>query len=291
MRDMRPWNGNNNKIKQETKMKKNSRAAASITLALSLSLALPVWSQEIDLVEIVRNPAIGNYKGYAEFKMGHYANAATIWQALAERGNAEANFNLGILNEDGLGTPADMAAALAHYEKSAQAGSSKAQYRLALLYAAGVKVPKDAIKAEQWLTAAAANGDSEAQSMLSNQKASAPPTTARDQEFERAALLHASGKYKEAAAIWQPLAQQGDARSQRRLAWMMETGQGMARDLDGAGKLFRQSAEAGDADAQYALSVMLQTGKGQVQDPAQAEIWRERAAAQGHGPARDAAPR
>jgi TPR repeat protein len=72
---------------------------------------------------------------------------------------------------------------------------------------------------------------------------------------------------------------------------MMEAGQGMARDLYGAGKLFRQSAEAGDADAQYALSVMLQTGKGQVQDLAQAERWRERAAAQGHGPARDAAPR
>jgi TPR repeat protein len=266
-------------------------AASRITLTLSMALAMPAWSQEIDLAEIVRNPVIGNYKGYAEFKMGHYDAAATIWQALAERGNAEANFNLGILDEDGLGTRADMAAALAHYEKSAQAGSSKAQYRLALLYTAGVKVAKDPLKAEKWLTAAAQSGDSEAQAMLASQKASAQAISARDGDFQRAALLHASGQYGDAAAIWQRLAQQGDARSQRRLAWMMEAGQGMARDLDGAGKLFRQSAEAGDADAQYALSVMLQTGKGQVQDLAQAERWRERAAAQGHGPARDAAPR
>ena len=261
-------------------------AAARIALALALALPASAWSQEPDLVEIVRNPAIGNYKGYAEFKMGHYATAATIWQALAERGNAEANFNLGILDEDGLGTPADMKAAIAHYEKSAQAGSSKAQYRLALLYTAGIKVQKDTLKAEKWLKAAAANGDSEAQAMLTK----AAMTTPRDQDFERADLLHASGKYEEAATIWQRLAQQGDARSRSRLAWMMEAGQGMERNLDGAGKLFRQSAQAGDADAQYALSVMLQTGKGQVRDPVQAELWRQRAAAQGHGPARDAAP-
>jgi TPR repeat protein len=265
---------------------KKCSAAMRIALALALALPAAAWSQEIDLVEIVRNPAIGNYKGYAEFKMGHYANAATIWQALAERGNAEANFNLGILDEDGLGTQADMPAAIAHYEKSAQAGSSKAQYRLALLYTAGVKVPKDAVKAEKWLKAAAANGDSEAQAMLTKAATTAP----KDQDFQRAELLHASGKYADAAAIWQSLAQQGDARSQRRLAWMMEAGQGMQSDLDGAGKLFRQAAEAGDADAQYALSVMLQTGKGQPQDTAQAELWRQRAAAQGHGPARDAAP-
>ena len=270
------------------KYTKKCSVAARIALALALALALPAsaWSQEPDLVEIVRNPAIGNYKGYAEFKMGHYATAATIWQALAERGNAEANFNLGILDEDGLGTPADMKAAIAHYEKSAQAGSSKAQYRLALLYTAGIKVQKDTLKAEKWLKAAAANGDSEAQAMLTK----AAMTTPRDQDFERADLLHASGKYEEAATIWQRLAQQGDARSRSRLAWMMEAGQGMERNLDGAGKLFRQSAQAGDADAQYALSVMLQTGKGQVRDPVQAELWRQRAAAQGHGPARDAAP-
>jgi TPR repeat protein len=278
-------------------LKKYNMKKCSALALLALSLSVPAWAEEpglagLDLVEIVRNPAIGNYKGYAEFKMGHYATAATIWQALAQRGNAEADFNLGILDEDGLGTPSDMAAAIAHYEKSAQAGSSKAQYRLALLYKAGVKVPQDDARAKKWLTAAAANGDSEAQTMLANDAAAAgTATTPRDQEFQRAELLHASGRYADAAALWQRLAQQGDARSRSRLAWMMEAGQGMPRDLDGAARLFRQSAEAGDADAQYALSVMLQTGKGQQQDAAQAELWRQRAAAQGHGPAKAAAPR
>lgn len=268
------------------------QCTAAVLLALALGLSMPASAQEPDLAEIVRNPTIGNYKGYAEFKMGHYATAATIWQALAQRGNGEAHFNLGILHEDGLGTPQDMQAAIAHYEKSAQAGSSKAQYRLALLYKAGVKIPQDNARAKKWLTAAAANGDSEAQTMLAND-AAAPGTeamTARDQDYQSAELLHASGKYQAAAAIWQRLAQQDDARARSRLAWMMEAGQGMPRDLDGAARLFRQSAEAGDADAQYALSVMLQTGKGQEQNMAQAELWRQRAAAQGHGPATAAAP-
>ncbi|MDQ3195732.1 MAG: sel1 repeat family protein, partial [Pseudomonadota bacterium] len=63
------------------------------------------WAEEPDLDEIVRNPVIGNYKGYAEFKMGHYETARVIWEALAKRGNGEANFNLGTLYEDGLGVP------------------------------------------------------------------------------------------------------------------------------------------------------------------------------------------
>jgi hypothetical protein len=40
---------------------------------------------------------MGNYKVYTKFKMARYGNACKIWQGLAQRDNAEANFNLGIL--------------------------------------------------------------------------------------------------------------------------------------------------------------------------------------------------
>ena len=36
---------------------------------------------EDDLADVVRKPAIGLYKGYAEFKMAHYAEARQIWMA------------------------------------------------------------------------------------------------------------------------------------------------------------------------------------------------------------------
>jgi len=253
-------------------------------LAISMGfLASGASAQAPDLVEIVRNPIIGNFKGYAEFKMGQYGNARAIWEALAERGNAEAHFNLGILDEDGLGGAHNLKAALAHYEKSAIAGSGKAQYRLGLLYFSGATVPRDDVKAARWLGAAAAQGDQDAAALLAQLNgASATPA---QQDFFKADTLRAGGQNAQAVAIWRRLAQGGDMRSRTRLAWMLEAGMGASRDLDAAATLFRQSAQEGDAEAQYALGMMLQMGKGQALDPLQARAWWQRAALQGHRPA------
>ena len=254
-----------------------------LTLVLGTLPPSAAWAEEPDLVEIVRNPVIGNYKGYAEFKMAHYGNARAIWEALAQRGNAEANFNLGILDEDGLGVAQNIQAALAHYETAAVAGSARAQYRLGLLYSGSATVHRDEARAGKWLAAAAAQGDKDAAALLA--QLGGTPGTPAQQDFLKAETLRAGGQNQEAVAIWSRLARAGDTRSRSRLAWMLEAGVGIARDLDAAARLFRQSAEEGDADAQYALGVMLQTGKGQALDPAQAGMWLRRAAAQGNGPA------
>lgn len=243
-------------------------------------------TEELDLYEIVRNPVIGNYKGYAEFKMGHYGNARAIWEALEHKGNAQASFNLGILYEDGLGITQNNSKAIYYYDKAATAGSSKAQYRLGLLYSAGIKTPKDDKKAVKWLTAAAAQGDEDAAALLKQR--SSPAQSPRDKDFFHAENLHAAGNYKEAAVIWQDLSEAGDTRSRTKLAWMYEAGQGILRDLNKAATLFKQSAEEGDAEAQYALAVMLQTGKGQMQNTDAAQTWLQRAAAQGYAPAKEA---
>jgi len=255
---------------------------------LVLAMIASVWAsgasaQAPDLVEIVRNPIIGNFKGYAEFKMGQYDNARAIWEALAERGNAEAHFNLGILDEDGLGGAKHLQSALEHYEKSAIAGSGKAQYRLGLLYSNAATVPRDEVKAARWLAAAAAQGDQDAVTLLAQLDGAS--STPAQQDFLKAQALRAGGQNQQAVAIWRRLAQEGDTRSRTRLAWMLEAGVGTVRDLDAAATLFRQSAEEGDAEAQYALGVMLQTGKGQTSDPLQARTWWQRAALQGHRPA------
>lgn len=148
-------------------MSKCLRESLAVVAMIAISLQASVASaEEPDLVDIVRNPLIGNYKAYAEFKMAHYDTARAIWEALAQRGNAEANFNLGILHEDGLGVPPGIQAAVAHYEKAAVAGSSKAQYRLGLLYSVGAKIARDEVKADRWLAAATAQGDQDAVALL-----------------------------------------------------------------------------------------------------------------------------
>jgi uncharacterized protein len=121
---------------------------------------------EAELADLVQRPSIGLYKAYAEFKMADYASAGRIWQALAERGVAEAWFNLGILAEDGLGQPADPALALERYRRGAEAGSVKAQYRLGLLYLDGRLTEADPVQARRWLSEASAAGDEEAARML-----------------------------------------------------------------------------------------------------------------------------
>ncbi|MDX2367197.1 MAG: tetratricopeptide repeat protein [Colwellia sp.] len=251
-----------------------------IILLLAVLPVIELHAEEIDLNEILRNSSMANYKGYAEFKMAHYDNARKIWQALAQRGNAEASFNLGVLYEDGLGVSQDLAQALLHYETAAIGGSFKAQYRLGLLYFVGKTVPEDKIKAKRWLTEAAAEGDTDSIEML--KILSGASNSQRDEEFLRAETAHASGDYLQAANIWQRLADDNDIVSRTRLAWLYEKGLGVKRDLKQAAKLFRQSAMDGDADAQYALAVMLQTGKGQAQDLKESKLWLQSAADLGH---------
>jgi len=251
-----------------------------IMLLFSVLSSINLCAQEIDLDEILRNTSMANYKGYAEFKMAHYDNARKIWQALAERGNAEASFNLGVLYEDGLGVSQDLAQALLHYETAAVGGSFKAQYRLGLLYFTGKKVPLNKVKAKHWLTKAAAEGDRDSIDMLAI--LSGTNNSERDKAFLRAETAHASGDYREAAKIWQQLADDNDVISRTRLAWLYEKGLGVKRNLNHAAVLFRQSAMHGDADAQYALAVMLQTGKGQAKDLQESKRWLQSAAELGH---------
>ena len=118
------------------------RARATI-LILALILCGRAGAQDSTPGDWTRNPAMGNYKAYAEFKMGRYEKAREVWQMLAGLGNADALFNLAILAEDGLGEPPDLAKAEALYLAAAEAGGSKAQYRLGVLYSSGGALPRD----------------------------------------------------------------------------------------------------------------------------------------------------
>lgn len=250
-----------------------------IVSALFLAAA-PVLGQDSHREDWLRNPAMGNYKAYAEFKMADYASARVIWETLAEIGNGDALFNLGVLAEDGLGEPRDMRKAEALYTSAANAGNFKAQYRLGMLYAAGELLPQDLDKARIFLNLAAGAGDLDAAARLASlDDPGVPPTP-----FQQAEWLGSQGRHGEAAPIYERLAAAGDRRAQTRLAWMYEAGRGVPRDLAEAARRFQIAAEAGEAEAQYALAVMYRTGRGRETDPVRSAEWLARAAAQ-HYPA------
>jgi TPR repeat protein len=257
---------------------------------LAACLALPAQAElldEAEIAEVLRKPNIGLYKGYAEFKMAHYAEAKQIWTALAERGVGEAWFNLGILAEDGLGEPKDAAEARRRYEKGAEAGSRNSALQLAALLQGNRLGAPDLAAARHWLKRAAELGDEGAAAQLAalDGKADVKPADSRLAEARR---LEADGKLPEATAAYRAIAEAGDARGLTRLAWLHEAGRGVPRSLDEAARLFRQAAEAGEAEGQYALSVMLDTGAGQAKNPEEALRWLRASAASGYQPAVEA---
>lgn len=260
------------------------------TLAVALSACLmaagPGFAAEgddIDLDEIVRKPAIGNYRGYAEFKMAHYASARRIWEALDARNFGEAAFNLGILYEDGLGVPRDMQRALAYYRRGAENGSGKAVFRVGMLLWLGTpEIPRDAAEGRRYLAIAAADGDQDAARYLRDADGGGDAATDPLAAADRAT---AAGRLAEAARLLAVAAEAGNGRAQTRLAWCFEAGRGVDRDLAKAAEWFGRGAEAGDGEAMYALAVMHTTGVGRTRDAAIAEQWLRRSAAAGYGPA------
>lgn len=236
------------------------------------------WAQDSDRQDWLRNPAMGNYKAYAEFKMTHYAKAREVWETLAEVGNGDALFNLGVMAEDGLGEPRDLAKAEALYTSAANSHNFKAQYRLGLLYSTGGLLGKDTEKARFFLTLASQHGDKDAMAMLSqlNDGHHAPTP------LQRADLLSARGQHAQAAEIYVSLAAANNSAAQTRLAWMYEAGRGVPQDLAEAANRFEIAANAGHAEAQYALAVMLRTGRGRARDDAQSLAWLKRSAAQNY---------
>lgn len=96
--------------------------------------------------------------GVDAFRAGDYQTAMGEWRALAEGGNANAQHNVGILYNYGLGVLEDFATAAAWYRKAAEQGHANAQVKLGYLHATGRGVAQDASLAVAWFREAAEDG-------------------------------------------------------------------------------------------------------------------------------------
>ncbi|ENT1825255.1 sel1 repeat family protein [Neisseria gonorrhoeae] len=77
----------------------------------------------------------------------------------AEQGNAAAQFNLGVMYENGQGVRQDYVQVVQWYRKASEQGDAQAQYNLGLMYYDGRGVRQDLALAQQWLGKACQNGD------------------------------------------------------------------------------------------------------------------------------------
>ena len=111
------------------------------------------------LVALVGPARAGFDEGVAAFNLGDFTTALEEFRPLAERGDAMAQSNLGIMYENGQGVPQDYAEALKWFRKAATQDDVNAQYHLGRMYDIGQGVPQDYVQAYMWFILATVQGD------------------------------------------------------------------------------------------------------------------------------------
>ncbi len=96
--------------------------------------------------------------GVNAYERGDYETALKEFRPLAEQGYASAQYNLGVMYDNGLGVPQDYREAAKWYRFAAEQGKVKAQSNLASMYHFGQGVLKDDVLAHKWADLAASQG-------------------------------------------------------------------------------------------------------------------------------------
>ena len=179
----------------------------------------------------------------------------------------------------------DYATALRLRRSLAEQGDANEQYNLGIMYGKGEGVPQDIVQAHMWFDLAAAQGHENAQ----NNRDIAASQMTPDQIAEaqtNLGLMYADGEgvpkdYAEAVKWFRMAAEQGHVHAQYNLGVLYSEGRGVGQDYVEAAKWYRKAAEQGSVDAQYNLGAMYAQGQGVRQDFVQAHIQFSLAAAAG----------
>ena len=184
-----------------------------------------------------------------------------------DQGEANAQFQLGDMYEQGQGVPQDYEEAVKWYRLAADQGNAYAQVNLGTMYDNGTGVPQGDEEAVKWYRLAAEQNDADGQSNLG--------------------MMYEHGQgvpqdYEEAVKWYRLAVDQGNANAQDNLGNMYYYGRGVPQDAKEAVKWYRLAADQGNADAQVNLGGMYYEGKGVPQDYEEAAKWYRLAADQGN---------
>ena len=91
-----------------------------------------------------------------------YETAVKWYTLAAEQGTAFAQYNLGLMYNNGQGVPQDYETAVKWYTLAAEQGNASAQSNLGTMYALGTGVIQDNVYAHMWLNIAASSGNKKA---------------------------------------------------------------------------------------------------------------------------------
>jgi TPR repeat protein len=97
--------------------------------------------------------------GLSAYNAGNFSEATNHFKKAAELGHAGAQYNLGLMYNDGQGVTQDRKEAAKWFQKAAEQGFAKAQDILGLMYSNGKVVPRDYVQAYLWFHLAGMNGE------------------------------------------------------------------------------------------------------------------------------------
>ena len=222
-------------------------AAAVMVLALFLRPAVAVAGQFED--------------AKAAAARGDYQAALKIWQPLAERGHARAQYDLGVMYDHGWGVGQDYGEAMEWYRKSAEQHYPEAQFAVGRYYS-----PKsfhmDEAEAAKWFRMAAEQGYAEAEGALGFR-------------YERGEGVKMD--CSEAVKWDTKAADQGDPLAEYSLGNLYDHGKCVPQDYSKAEKLYRASAEQKNStwsEFNYLpLEKLYANGFGVKQDWKEAYFW------------------
>ncbi len=99
----------------------------------------------------------GREEGIEAYTIGDFPKAIAEFQALADQGDIDGQYFLGLFYHNGFGVKRDQAESLKWFLKAAQQGDARSQYYAGIMHAAGQGVAKDLAVADMWLSLSAAN--------------------------------------------------------------------------------------------------------------------------------------
>ena len=124
-------------------------ATLCLTAAVLLGSAGMSWSADFQT-------------GLDAYNRVDYITALQEWTPLAEQGDADAQYNLGLMYDKGDGVPQDYKTTVKWYTLAAEQGHAPAQTSLGLMYHNGYGVVKDFVRAYMWYNLATSQGEKDA---------------------------------------------------------------------------------------------------------------------------------
>ncbi len=186
------------------------------------------------------------------------SKALELYTSLAEQGDVDAKYNIGVIYLKGIGVKENHALAAKWLQVAAEQDHKHAQWLFGMMHQFGQGVPQNYQLAAAWFMKAALQNQSQAQLALG--------------------LLYAEGKGVEkddnlAAFFFEKSATQGEPVAQRLIGLMYNNGVGVTQNYKLASKWFSLAAGQGDAQSQGQLGALYLGGLGVPKDELRGYMW------------------